>query len=188
MKKFGRAGSTLATVVIAAVVLAIVGASGAVAGGLITSLKIKNNTIKSIDVRDNALKSVDVTNGSLTGADVANGSLTQQDLTGGPAGVARAYMYSGTTSPTLDTPLVISGPYLFNSGGGTSTLTRTADGVYSVAFGGLDMNSGNVQVTAYGSATTWCKVSSWGGSTATIRCFNGAGDPTDSRFTVAFIR
>jgi hypothetical protein len=70
MKKIGRAGSTFTTVVAAAIVLAVATTSGAVAGGLVTSKKIKNNTIKSIDVR----------NSTLTGADLANGAVTAAKL------------------------------------------------------------------------------------------------------------
>jgi hypothetical protein len=76
MKKFARAGSTFGTLVAAAVVLAVATTGGAVAGGLITSKQIKNNTIKSKDVRDGALKGVDITNGSLSGADLAPGVLS----------------------------------------------------------------------------------------------------------------
>ena len=73
LKKFGRAGTTFGTVVAAALVLAVATTGGAVAGGLITSKQIKNNTIKSIDVRD----------GNLTGADVKDGGLTSADLAAG---------------------------------------------------------------------------------------------------------
>jgi hypothetical protein len=83
MKKFNRAGKTFTTVVAGATVLAVFGTGSAVAGGLITSAKIKNNTVKSIDVRDNTLKGVDVRDGALTGADVADGSLTGSDVADG---------------------------------------------------------------------------------------------------------
>ena len=88
MKKFGRAGSTFGTVIIAVIILALAGTTGAVAGGLITSKKIKDNTIKSRDVRDGALTGTDVADNSLTGSDVANGSLTGLDLTDGSVGTA----------------------------------------------------------------------------------------------------
>ena len=83
MKKFGRAGSTFATIMIAAIVLALVGTTGAVAGGLITSKKIKDNTIKSRDVRNGNLTGIDIADGSLTGADVADGSVGTADLGAG---------------------------------------------------------------------------------------------------------
>lgn len=80
MKKLNRTAKTFTTVVAGATVLAVFGTGTAVAGGLITSAKIKNNTVKSIDVRNNNLKGVDVLDGSLTGADIANGSLSNQDV------------------------------------------------------------------------------------------------------------
>lgn len=83
MKMFGRAGSTFGTVVAAAVVIALAGTGGAVAGGLITSKQIKNNTIKSIDVRDGNLKGVDITDGSLGGADISDGAITNGKLATG---------------------------------------------------------------------------------------------------------
>ena len=83
MKKFGRAGSTFATVMIAAIVLALVGTTGAIAGGLITSKRIKDNTIKSRDVRDGNLTGTDIADGSLGGADLADGSVGTADLGAG---------------------------------------------------------------------------------------------------------
>ncbi|RNM14257.1 hypothetical protein [Nocardioides pocheonensis] len=83
MKKFGRAGSTFGTVVAAAVVIAVASTGGAVAGGLITSKQIKNNTIKSIDVRDGNLTGTDIADGSVKGADVGDGSLATADLADG---------------------------------------------------------------------------------------------------------
>ena len=83
MKKFNRAGKSFATVVAGATVLALFGTGTAVAGGLITSAKIKNNTIRSIDVRDNNLRGNDVLDGSLGGADIADGSLAGADVADG---------------------------------------------------------------------------------------------------------
>ena len=80
MKQLNRTAKTFTTVVAGATVLAVFGTGTAVAGGLITSAKIKNNTVKSIDLRNNTLKSVDVRDGALTGADVADGSLSNQDV------------------------------------------------------------------------------------------------------------
>ena len=97
MKTFGRTGSTFVTVVVAAIVLAIISTTGAVAGSLITSKRIKNNTIKSIDVRNGTLQGVDVKDGNLTGADLANGSVTGADLAGGPSGAVITPLASGRT-------------------------------------------------------------------------------------------
>jgi hypothetical protein len=76
MKKFGRTGSLFGTLIAAMIILALAGTTGAVAGGLITSKKIKDNTIKSRDVR----------NGNLTGIDIADGSLGKSDINGAAQG------------------------------------------------------------------------------------------------------
>lgn len=80
MRRIFAGRSTFVTVIAAAALLVVAGGGGAVAGGLITSAKIKNNTIQSIDVRDNTLRSVDVRNSSLKGIDIADGSLTNADV------------------------------------------------------------------------------------------------------------
>jgi hypothetical protein len=188
MRKFGKAGSTLATVLAAAIVLAIVSTTGAVAGSLITSKQIKNNTIKSKDVKDGSLKGVDVTDGSLSGADITNGSLGSSDFSSAPAGVVRGYVYSGISSPPIGEIQAITSGYAFNSAGGAITRTKTATGRYAITFTGLDLAAGNVQVTAYGGAAEFCKVQSWGGSSANVACFDAAGADADSQFSLAFIR
>ncbi len=66
---------------------------------------------------------------------------------------------------------------------GTGQIRRTATGRYSVNLGGVTSGKGNVQVSAYGSASNHCQVVSWGGS-ANVACFNTAGNPVDSQFTV----
>lgn len=124
MKKFGRAGSTFGTVIAAAVVLAVATTGGAVAGGLVTSAKIKNNTIKSIDVRNGTLTGTDVADGSLGGADIANGSLSGADLAGGTlasafstfhdAGVSVQNQVSGE-DPTVLSLNVPAGSYVFSA-------------------------------------------------------------------------
>ncbi len=96
MKKFGRAGSTFATVIAAVVVLAVASTSGAVAGGLITSKQIKNNTIKSKDVKDGNLRGVDIADGSIGSADIQNGGVAKGDL----ASSARGFTSIVTKSQT----------------------------------------------------------------------------------------
>lgn len=83
MKFSLKPGPTAVTVVSAAAVISLVGAGGAVAGGLITSAQIKDNTILSRDVHDGTLTGADVHDGSLTGADVRDGSLTGADIKDG---------------------------------------------------------------------------------------------------------
>jgi hypothetical protein len=114
MKKFGRAGSTFATVVVAAIVLALVGATGAVAGGLITSKKIKDNTIKSRDVRNGALTGVDVADGSLGAVDLSAGTLSSAYSTFHDAGISIQNQVSGQ-DPTVISLAVPAGNYVFSA-------------------------------------------------------------------------
>jgi hypothetical protein len=124
MKKFNRTGRTFATVVAGATVLAVFGTGTAVAGGLITSAKIKNNTVKSIDVRDNTLKSVDVRDGALTGADVAANTLSGSDIADGSLTNQDVSVFYAT---------VLDDGSLDRSSGGV-TVSRTGAGSYTVDF------------------------------------------------------
>jgi hypothetical protein len=124
MKKITRAGKTFTTVVAGATVLAVFGTGTAVAGGLITSAKIKNNTIKSIDVRNNNLRGLDMLDGTLTGTDVANGSLTGLDvadasLTNQDIGVYFAQIF---------------GPGIVSNSSGGVTVAKVGTGEYEVDF------------------------------------------------------
>jgi hypothetical protein len=134
MKKFNRAGKTFGTVVAGAVVIALFGTGTAVAGGLITSAKIKNNTVKSIDVRDGNLKGVDVADGSLGGADLADGSLNGADVADGSLGASE--LAPGTLSHqalgTLFATAQADGDLIASSGG--VTVTKTGTGEYRADF------------------------------------------------------
>lgn len=115
MRKFGKAGSTLATVLAAAIVLAIVSTTGAVAGSLITSKQIKNNTIKSKDVKNNNLK----------GIDIADGSLAKDDLAAAAQGytsiVTKRVTVPGVANNTTSTVAVDCGAGKVAIGGGGYT-------------------------------------------------------------------
>jgi hypothetical protein len=131
MKKFGRAGSTFGTVVAGAVVIAIASTGGAVAGGLITSKQIKNNTIKSIDVRDGNLTGTDIADGSISGADVADGSVGAADIADGSVGKAKiAAAAQGYTN-------IVTKVVTVASVANNTTSTRAVDcGAGNVAIGG----------------------------------------------------
>jgi len=124
MTKFNRTTRTFTTVVAGATVLAIFGTGTAVAGGLITSAKIKNNTVKSIDVRNNNLKGVDVRDGSLSGADIAASSLDGSDVVDGSLSNQDISVYYATVlaDGTLD------------RSSGDVTVSRTGAGSYKVDF------------------------------------------------------
>ncbi len=67
------------------------------------------------------------------------------------------------------------------------TITRSAVGAYSVKWQGIDLNWGNVQVTAYGSGNATCKVANWNAAAGVqVRCHGVNGLPVDTTFDVAF--
>jgi len=135
MKKLGRTGKSFGTVMAATVVLAVATTGGAVAGGLVTSAKIKNNTIQSIDVRNNNLTGTDIKDGSLGGADVADGSVAGADVADGSltgADIADGSLSNqdvGVLFATVNTDGTLDN----SSGGVTSSTTGT--GNFVVDFG-----------------------------------------------------
>lgn len=124
MKKLNRPTRTFATVVAGATVLAVFGTGTAVAGGLITSAKIKDNTVKSIDVRNNTLKSVDVRDGALTGADLQDKSVTGADVADGSLSNADVSVFYAS---------VLDDGTVDRSSGGV-TVVKAGAGTYRVDF------------------------------------------------------
>ncbi len=106
----------------------------------------------------------------------------------GPITGGRAYVWANNQSSASYTPSL---SYQHNSTGATNTITRSGVGVYQVRLPGLGNVSGHVQVTAYGSGSTRCKVQSWTTSAAAklanVRCFDTAGAAADSRYVVDFV-
>jgi hypothetical protein len=152
-----------------------VGATGAVAGGLITSKKIKDNTIKSRDVRDGALTGTDIANGSVGGADVADGSLAGGDIADGS--VSGADINGSTDGLIKAAAKVESNGDLgssFNRLGGAITASQTGTGDYTVNIPGATgttISDKIVGVTAYNSLAE-CKPWLGSGSTMTVRCYD----------------
>jgi hypothetical protein len=115
------------------------------------------------------------------------------------------YVWSNQASPAIGVAFNPSIPYAYNSIGRAQgiSVTRTAVGTYTVtckgvgggalvAGGGSWGPGGHVQVTAYGSEDAdYCKVQSWttGGAdfSATVRCYNHTGNPSDNRFDLLFV-
>ena len=97
--------------------------------------------------------------------------------------------YAWATQPSSPsyTP---SASHSYNSGGGAIQITRRAPGLYTVTFNGLGgrlLDGGNVQVTAYGSSNSQCKVENWGRESVAVRCFSPSGTLVDSYFVVMFV-
>jgi hypothetical protein len=90
-----------------AVGLVVLGGTGtAVAGDLINSADIKNNSIKGTDLRDESVTGTDVGNGTLTGADIADQSLTSADLANNAvtgAEIGDGSIQSGDLAPSVST-------------------------------------------------------------------------------------
>jgi hypothetical protein len=177
-------------------------AAGAIPRNSVASRHIVNNAVKSIDVRNDTLKGADINESLLgqvpdaahadnaTNADnassantVSNGAITGPKITPGPIGVVRGYAWNNL----LSTSGTLTNGYTYNETGGAVTSTHNATGSYTVSFAGLNIGTGNVQVSAYGGGATSCKVGSWGSSAANVLCFDAAGNPANSLFSLAMI-
>jgi hypothetical protein len=80
--------------------------------------------------------------------------------------------------------------YAYNDSGRTPRIARTGTGEYRVTFpslSGLGSTFGNVQVSAYGSTGHYCKIASWSGDDVAVACFDSAGIPADTRYTVLYL-
>ena len=97
------------------------------------------------------------------------------------------YVWANSATAASYTPSSI---YAYNSAGGPITITHGAVGVYTVTFSGLGSPrpGGHVQVTAYGATSDTAKVASWSSAGSdfrvNVRCFNHAGSPVDTLYTV----
>jgi hypothetical protein len=92
-----------------------------------------------------------------------------------------AYAWANDPTTASYTPSTI---YSNNPGGGAITANRTGVGQYNVVFTGQNVNSGDVQVTAYNSSAN-CTSAGWGGSTLFVTCYAaGTSTPVDSLYTV----
>jgi hypothetical protein len=80
--------------------------------------------------------------------------------------------------------------YSYNSRGSVNSVCRTGVGTYLVHFADLASSGGNVQVSAYGSTASNCKVGYWVPSgteeQAAVYCFSFSGAAQDSYFTASF--
>jgi hypothetical protein len=178
-----------------ALVIAIGGGGAAVAATVLPANSVGSAQIKSSAVINSKLANRSVTNSKLGNASVnagklANGSVTTGKFASGTIGVVRGYAWNDTASPTLNTPANLTNGYVFNSSGGTVSLTRTATGSYYVDFAGLNLQPATVLVSAYGSGNPVnCHETSWGSTgNVGVACYDSTGAPVDSRFTIAVIR
>jgi hypothetical protein len=102
-------------------------------------------------------------------------------------GVKFGYVWADQPTNPSYTPSTF---YQKNSQGRTNTITRQGVGQYTVNFPALaGTNGGTVNVTAYGSGTSYCGVVSWGGSpdvSVSVRCADTNGSLVDSYFDATY--
>ncbi|MBB5868035.1 hypothetical protein F4553_001414 [Allocatelliglobosispora scoriae] len=104
---------------------------------------------------------------------------------GGPAAGPYGYVYSTAAGAVVNQ---------YNSAAGINTVFPGPVGVYLVRFPGIVTGGpldGSVQVTSVlASAAARCKVGGWSstalGQDVTVRCFNAAGAPVNTAFTVTY--
>jgi hypothetical protein len=105
-----------------------------------------------------------------------------------PAGQARAEIrtaFAWADRATADS-YAPSAHYAKSDDAGVRVI-RTESGVYRVALGSLLAGAGHVQVSAYGATANGCHIGSWGSAGASVRCFDPAGRPADTLFTILAI-
>ncbi len=95
-----------------------------------------------------------------------------------------AYAYAHDPNSASYTPVF---PFSYNAAGGAISATRTKAGTYTMKFADLLLDTGDVQVTAFGSNAR-CTITGWGGETAKVACFDPAGAPADSAYTISVVR
>ena len=98
-----------------------------------------------------------------------------------------AFVAADRPMEALYTPSML---YQWNSLGGVNTVSRNAEGEYTVMMPLLGGVGGNVQVTAYGQSAARCKVRSWFGFftlNVNVDCYLGE-EKQDTQFIVSFER
>jgi hypothetical protein len=100
-------------------------------------------------------------------------------------GTCSAYVWADQPPSPSYTPAL---SYQFSDIGATNMITRVGVGAYWVQLPDQNLNSGDVQVSAYGAGAAYCKVAYWTPwAGVQVRCFSSAGLPVDTYFDVTFL-
>jgi hypothetical protein len=111
----------------------------------------------------------------------------------------QCYVWANNANSAINTAYSSSPTYSFNTNGSAATqnwVTRRGTGAYAVTckgVGGGDWGAsgGHVQVTAYGSTDSYCKVVNWGSGgadfTANVKCYSSTGAAVNSQFDLLFV-
>jgi hypothetical protein len=104
---------------------------------------------------------------------------------------ALGYVWANNATATLYTPYTPNLAYQESPGAGTTTITRSGTGVYSVHMSGFgNPDTAHVQITPYGSTPARCVTPGFGYNAAgnaqdvTVRCYSLAGAPMNAQFTL----
>jgi hypothetical protein len=105
-----------------------------------------------------------------------------------------SYAWANNSSSTAYTPsLTYQHGVIAGDLGEVSTATtagRTSEGRYFVNLPGMSSTGSNVQITAYGSGSEYCKVAGWQGTEinvqASVACFDASGAPADTLFLIVY--
>ena len=101
---------------------------------------------------------------------------------------AVAYAWANNATAASYTP---SSLYSYNPTGGAVTATRNGTGDYSMTwsgFGALGTGGGHPQVTAYDASNKRCEILGWANDLVNVRCYDSAGNPADSRYSLLYLR
>ncbi|MCW2783976.1 MAG: hypothetical protein JWP74_493 [Marmoricola sp.] len=176
---YANVASTLALVI-------AIGGGGAASAA---AIHLAHNSVGSPQIINGSVKQADLGANSVGTGKVINHSLTHADFTKHPVGLVQGYAWDNVETATLGSTVTLHNGYEYNSAGHPVTVNRSATGVYTVTFVGLNFDPGNVQVTAYGSDTaTWCKVGGWEQGEVSVYCYDGSGAAADSRFDISVLK
>jgi hypothetical protein len=115
---------------------------------------------------------------------VRNGNLLSQPVCCRPDGSPTAYAWASNPTAATYTP---APQYQFTDTAQPVTITRLAPGNYAVHVPD-GLSNGNVQVTAYGGDSAYCKVNFWTPAAGIrVLCFSTAGSPVDTFFDVSLV-
>lgn len=183
--------------------------SAQIINGSVKGRDIHPNAVGSIQAKDGALTGTDVADDSLTGSDVdesslgqvpnannantagtattanglSSGAITNPNVFGtGNLGIVRAYAWNSSASADID---LTGTTYAYNRSGGTINVVHNSTGNYTITFAGLNIGGGNVVVSSYASGAIFCNSGGWSSNSMTVNCYNTAGAPADSRWTIA---
>jgi hypothetical protein len=104
--------------------------------------------------------------------------------------IGGAYLLNSNPTSALDIPYNAPSGYRYNEFGGISRITRTDTGVYENRLPGHGAGDGIAHVTAYGTDSAYCNVSSsladGDDQLVRVRCYDTSGQPANSGYSLDF--